>query len=530
MSGHTLALRGGTLVDGTGAPARRADVGVDGDRITEVGDDVRGAIEVDCGGLHVAPGFIDTHSHSDLRLLVEPQLPMKLLQGVTLEVLGQDGISVAPMKKERVAEARRSLAGLLGDPREAGWRWESVADYLAAAEAARPAMDIAYLVPHGTLRTYVMGPDDRPPSPEELQAMCGVLEQGIREGALGMSTGLIYPPCCYAKTDELVALGGVLARFKAPFVVHMRSESDQILEAVEEMMSVGGRSGCPVHISHFKIAGRENSAQAEAIIDRIQRARGSGVNVTCDQYPYTAGSTMFGAILPPWAHAGGPKATLERLRDPAARARMRAAMEEKKPLDWDSFWKWTGPEGIVISDVPSGKRPELLGKNVAQAAKEAGKDPLDFALDLLLEEEMGVGMVSHSQTEEVVRRFMSLPYANGCTDGLLGGRPHPRAYGTFPRFLARYCRDEKVVPLEEMIRKLTSQAAKAMNLGGVGEVKEGRRANLVAFELAKVADTATFEKPVSFPRGIEHVVVRGELAVRKGEITGARAGRVTRRG
>lgn len=525
-----LVLRGGTLVDGSGGPQRRADVGVAGDRIAAVGDGLRGRQELDCGGLVVAPGFIDTHSHSDLRLLVEPQLPMKLLQGVTLEVLGQDGISVAPMRKERVDEARRSLAGLLGNPREAGWRWESVGDYLAALAEVRPAPNVSYLVPHGTLRAWVMGAEDRAPTPGELDAMCQALERGLGEGALGMSTGLIYPPCCYAKTDELVALGRVLAKYRAPLVVHMRSESDEILAAVDEMMEVGGRSGCPVHISHFKIAGRDNFGLAEQIVERVQRARGSGVTVTCDQYPYTAGSTMFGAILPPWAHDGGPKATLERLRSPEQRAKMRAQMEDRAPQKWDSFWKWTGPEGITVSDVPSGRRPELLGKSVAEGARAAGEDPIEFALDLLLSEEMGVGMVTHSQSEEVVRRFMRLPYVNGCTDGLLGGRPHPRAYGTYPRYLARYVRDEKVVPLEEMVRKLTSQAAHAMNLTGVGLVTEGFAADLVAFDLSRVEDTATFEKPVSLPRGVEHVVVRGGVAVKKGEITGARHGAVVRRG
>jgi N-acyl-D-amino-acid deacylase len=321
----------------------------------------------------------------------------------------------------------------------------------------------------------------------------------------------------------------VLAPYRAPLVVHMRSESDRVLDAVEEMMEVGGRAGCPIHISHFKIAGRDNFPLAERIVERIQRARGSGLVITCDQYPYTAGSTMFGAILPPWVHAGGPKAALERLRAPAERARMRVELEERAPLDWDSFWKWTGPEGIVISDVPSGKKPQLLGKTVAEAAREAKKDPLDYALDLLLDEQMGVGMISHSQSEEVVERFMRLPYVNGCTDGLLGGRPHPRAYGTFPRFLGRYVRERQVVPLEEMIRKLSAQAAKAMNLTEVGEVRPGSSADLVAFDPERVADTATFEKPIAFPVGVAHVVVRGAIAVKNGEITGARHGGVIRR-
>jgi len=529
MSAYPIVFRDGTLVDGSGAAARAADVAVEGESIAAIGEGLRGRREIDCSHLVIAPGFIDTHSHSDLRVLTEPLLPMKLRQGITLEVLGQDGISVAPVRPHHIPETRQALSGLLGDLPEEQWRWERVRDYLKVLEQCRPALHLAYLVPHGTLRAYVMGRENRKPTPAELQRMRAELARGLDEGALGLSTGLIYPPCCYSDTDELVALGQVLAPRKAPLVAHMRSESDLIERAIDEMMEVGLRSRCPVHISHFKIAGRENFSRAASLVERIEEARRLGVSVTGDQYCYAAGSTLLGAILPPWAHAGGPTKTLERLRDPATRQKMREDIEKKGVLAWDSFWKWTGPEGIVISGMASGRHPEWLGKSVAEGAKAAGREPLDFAFELLESESMGVSMISRSQSEEVVERFMSLPYLNGCTDALLGDRPHPRAYGTFPRFLGHYVREKKLLGLSEMIRKLTSQAAHAMNLADLGEVRPGFAADLVVFDPTSIKDTATYAEPVSYPEGVIHVMVRGEMAVENSEITGVRAGRVVRR-
>jgi len=529
MSTFQIVFRNGLLVDGTGDAPRPADVAVEGESIASVGDGLRGNREIDCSDLVIAPGFIDTHSHSDLRVFHEPLLPMKIRQGITLEVLGQDGISVAPVRAHDIGEARSTLSGLLGDLPEEEWRWEGVRDYLKCLETAKPALNLAYLIPHGTLRAYVMGRENRKPSPAEKEKMRTELARALEEGALGMSTGLIYPPCCYADTDELVSLGEVLAPRRAPLVAHMRSESDRIERAIDELMEVGLRSRCPVHISHLKIAGRENFSRATAIIARIEEARSQGVSVTGDQYCYAAGSTLLGAILPPWAHDGGPSRTLERLRDPATREKLREDIEKKGSPNWDSFWKWTGPEGLVLSGIASGRRQELLGKNIAEAARGAGKEPLDFTFDLLESESLGVGIVSHSQSEDVVEKFLPLPFLNGCTDGVLGARPHPRSYGTFPRFLGRYVREKKTIALPEMVRKLTSQAARAMNLTEVGTVQPGYAADLVVFDPATVEDTATYLEPVSYPKGIVHVMVRGEMAVEEGTLTGVRAGQVVRR-
>jgi N-acyl-D-amino-acid deacylase len=355
-----------------------------------------------------------------------------------------------------------------------------------------------------------------------------LLRAALAQGGRGLSTGLIYAPCCYADTDELISLGKVLAEAERPLVVHMRSESDRIQEAIREMVRVAGESGCTVHLSHLKIAGKENWDKADAVLTLIAQAHGRGLRFTADLYPYAAGSTLLGAILPPAAHAGGPEATLARLRDPDQRMLLRRTLSDPAPADWDNFWKWSGPEGIVIADIPSGRHPEWVGKNLAEVARLAGQDPFDTAFDLLAEESLGVAMVSFSQDEGVMERFLVQPFVNVCTDGLLGGRPHPRAYGTYPRILGRYVREKALFTLEEAVRKMTSQAAAAFGLGDVGLVEEGFRANLVVFDPRTVADRATFEKPVQFPIGIRDVLVGGEFVVRAGRPTGKRPGKVVR--
>ncbi|HKP11043.1 MAG TPA: amidohydrolase family protein, partial [Blastocatellia bacterium] len=369
MSRPELVLRRGLIVDGTGRPPLTGDIAIYGDAILAVGAEgsLDGVEELDCKGLAVAPGFIDTHSHSDIRVLVEPQLPMKVRQGITLEVFGQDGLSVAPVRREDRRQVAQQLAGLDGQLGHE-WEWQTVGEYLEAIERARPSLDCAYLIPHGQVRLCAMGMEDRRATADEIAVMQRLVREGMRDGALGLSTGLIYPPCCYADTAEMIELARAVAEFDGIFVAHMRSESDYIEDSVAEMIEIGRDSGARVHISHFKIAGRENFPRIETVLEMIRAAQAGGLRLTADQYPYVAGSTMLGAILPPWAHAGGVEATLSRLANEDERQRMGREMLDRSPSHWDNFWKWSGPEGIVVSDIPSGNHPEYVGKNLAEAA------------------------------------------------------------------------------------------------------------------------------------------------------------------
>lgn len=525
-------IKNGRIVDGTNRPGYEADVLLNGEKIQKIGvvsqAEAEGAEVIDAAGLVVAPGFIDTHSHSDLRVLVEPGVEPKIMQGITTEVLGQDGISMAPLPKEYISSWRKNLAGLDGDSDEIDWSYETTEQYLNLIEAAKPGSNECYLVPHGNIRMEAMGLENRLPNEEEMEQMRQITRREMEAGAVGLSTGLIYMPCAYGETEEIIEMCKVVAEFDGLFVIHQRSEADTILDSMKEVIRIGRESGVRIHYSHFKVCGKKNWDKMDQVMELLEEAEKEGIGVSLDQYPYVAGSTMLGVILPPWVHDGGTDQVLERLKDPALRKKMVFDIEHGIP-GWDNFVEFAGLDQIFITSVKTEKNQDTVGLSLIQLGKLRGKDPYDATFDLLYEEENAVGMVDFYGTEEHIKRIMKRPEMNACTDGLLGGKPHPRVYGAFPRILGKYVREEHALTLEEAIYKMTKKPADTFRMTGRGQLKEGNWADLCIFNPDTVIDQGTFVDPIQYPRGIEYVLVNGELEVEKGAYTGARNGVVLRK-
>lgn len=523
-----IVIRSGRVYDGTGNPWTKLDVGVEKGRIAVLGDlsKERAREMVDAQNMAVSPGFIDAHAHSDL-LCTEPGThKIKVLQGVTSEVVGQDGVSVAPVSEATKGPWREQQKGLNGDIGD--WPWNSVEEYLRFLHEASMSGNVAYLVPHGAVRTLAMGFEGRRATTQEAKKMRDLVEEGMHQGAMGASTGLVYPPNVFSEKEELVAICEGVAAHDGCFMVHIRNESTRSLEALDEVVDVARRSGVRLHVSHFKVAGRRNKDKFEPALARLDAAREEGIEVTFDQYPYTAGSTMLSAILPPWAHAGGTREMLGRLGDPDQREKMKRDFEGNE--DYENWVLSCGWKNVTVSSVPSEGNVDAEGKSVLQLAEMRGKEPADAALDLLLEEKAAVTMIVHWGDEEDVAHGMAHPLQTVGSDGIFGGKPHPRLYGTFARVLRRYAREKGVLSLEQAIRRMTGATAQLLRLGDRGLVREGCWADLVVFDPDEVADRSTYAAPLREPAGIQHVLVNGEVAVRDGAYTGATAGRVLRRG
>lgn len=526
----SILIRGGRILDGTGAPGYTADVLVENGRITAIGDLAGKTTDrvLDAAGLAVAPGFIDTHSHSDLDVLLRPQVLPKVMQGITTELLGQDGVSMAPLPVEYISPWRKNLAGLDGDTDEIDWTFQTTENYLKMVENAHPGLNEMYLVPHGNIRMEAMGLDNRLPTDEEIEKMRAITRREMEAGAMGLSTGLIYIPCAYSESREIIEMCKVVAEYDGVFVIHQRSEADTILDSMKEVIEIGRKSGVKVHWSHFKVCGRQNWDKIDQVLELLDQAKAEGITVSFDQYPYVAGSTMMGAILPPWVHDGGTDKAVARLADPELRKKMRYDMEHGIP-GWDNFVDFAGFDNIYVTSVKTEKNADAVGLSITQLAEKRGTDPFNAAFDLLMQEENAVGMVDFYGTEEHVKRFMCRPEMNACTDGLLcPGKPHPRLYGSFVRILGKYVREEQVMDLETAVYKMTGKAASVLGLTDRGVLKEGNWADITIFDPATVIDKGTFTDPIQFPDGIRYVIVNGQIAVENGAHTGALARQVIR--
>lgn len=521
-----ILIKNGFIIDGTGEKGFHGDVLIRDDKIETIGDitDIADVV-LDVKGLVVAPGFIDTHSHSDLEVLIHPDILPKLKQGITTEVLGQDGISMAPLPISYISPWRKNLAGLDGDSDEIDWTYQDTEHYLTMIDTVRPSLNECYLLPHGNIRMEAMGLENRQPNKAELEKMRAIVRREMKAGAIGISDGLIYMPCAYSQIEEIIEICKVASEYGGVYVVHQRSEADTILDSMEEIIRIGKESGIRIHFSHFKVCGRKNWDKIDKVNALLDRCKAEKIQVSFDQYPYVAGSTMLGVILPPWAHDGGTDRLLERLADSTLRDQMIFDIEHGIP-GWDNFVDFAGLDQIFITSVKSKNNQDVIGLNLVQLGSLRGKDPYQATFDLLLEEENAVGMVDFYGLDEHVTRFMKRPEMNACTDGLLGGKPHPRVFGAFPRILATYVREMKALTLEEAINKMTEKAAKAMNIKMRGLLREGYFADVCIFNPATVKDNGTFTDPTRYPDGIEYVIVNGTIAIENGQYTKNRAGRV----
>jgi N-acyl-D-amino-acid deacylase len=524
-----VLIRGGTLYDGSGGPPRRADVGLCGDRVEAVGD-LAGATAssvIDAKGLAVVPGFVNMLSWAVDDLLADPRSQSDIRQGVTTEIFGE-GESYGPWN-EAMKVRRRAMQGDF----KFDITWTTLADYLRLLERRGVAANVASFVGTGTIREHVIGLDDVRPTPAQLDAMRALLRGEMEAGALGIGSSLIYAPDSFNAPEDLVELAKIAARYQGKYITHMRSEGDRLLEAVEETIHVARAAGIPTEIYHLKAGGEANWPKLGRVIEKIEAARREGLRITADMYTYTAGATGFDACLPPWSREGGWGKLFERIRDGETRARMLREMRAAGG-EWENLCRLAGsPERITLVAFRNEALKPLTGKTLAAVAAARGRSPEDTVLDLVVEDESRIGVVFFLMSEENVRQQIRLPWVSFGSDAgsmapegvFLRSSTHPRAYGNFARLLGRYVRDEKLVPLEEAVRRLTSLPAENLGLDRRGRVVPGHFADVVVFDPAQIADRATFESPHQYAVGVRHVLVNGVPVLRDGEHTGALPGR-----
>lgn len=515
-------LKNGTVVDGSGSEPFIANIGIKGDVIACLGSEDASALQVlDAEGLVVSPGFIDSHSHSEYTLLADGRAEGKVFQGITTEINGNCGFSAAPLYGEAL-EHRETLCKELGIKE----RWSTFGRYFDILERSGIALNFVSLCGHGNLRASVTGYSDSRPEEADLEGMKELLGDALKEGARGLSTGLIYPPGIYSDTEELIKLSGVLSHAEI-YTTHMRSEGDFLIESLEEAIRIAEGAGVRVHISHIKTAGRKNWKKAESLLKLIKDAGERGIELTCDRYPYLAASTSLDTVLPPWALEGGDEEVVRRLRE----SRTVEKVKGEIPAANDDYWK-----NIYISTVKKEANRWMEGESIHDLALKRGIGPVDFFFDILVDEASRVGALFFSMNEDNLTRFLMLPNVMVGTDSAARsqtgptheGRPHPRGFGTFPRFVGRYIRDKGLMGLPEAIRKVTALPARTFGLEKRGLIKEGCFADIVAFDYGKIIDRATYKEPYKRPEGIKELFVNGTPVLRGGEMTGALPGRALR--
>ena len=527
-----IVITRGWIIDGTGSPWYSADIGIRGGRIAAIGNltAARRTRSIDAHGQVVAPGFIDMLGQSELTILVDPRLPSKIYQGITTEITGE-GESVAPMNDaiRRSGKRQLDLLGIQAD-------WQTFREYFARLEKQGIGINVADYVGATTVRRMALGDDDVQPTPEQLDQMKQLVRQAMLDGAVGVSTSLEYPPAPYAKTEELIALASEASRFGGIYATHMRSESTAILQSLDEVIRIAREAQIPIEIWHFKVAGKPSWGHMPEAIAKIEAARARGVDMAADTYAYTAWGNGLSAFIPPWAHDGGTSKLLERLKDPAARERIRKDM--LTPSDeWENEWQQIpGPESILIGQVQNPKLLSLQGKTIAEVAKLWNKNPMDTIFDLLIQDDAFTGVAISGMAEPDVALALQQPWVSIDNDssgvspeGILGREhSHPRAYGTFPRILRKYVREEHKLTLEDAIRKFSALPAQRLRLEGRGLLRVDMWADVTIFDPATIRDVATFENPNQLSQGIDYVLVNGVPVIDQGKMTGARPGKVLR--
>lgn len=531
---YDLLIRGGRLVDGSGNPWVYADVGIKGDRIAFVGTadkDVTAKKTIDAKGLVVAPGFIDMLGQSETFLLIDKQAVSKITQGVTTEVTGE-GASIAPLNARLVAEAKPFT-----EHYKIQFDWKTLDEYFRRLEKQGSGVNLGTFVGATQVRQVVIGDDDRPPTADELKQMQEMVDDAMYDGALGVSTSLIYAPAFYAKTDELIALAKTAAARGGVYASHMRNESDREMAAIDEALRIGKEANIPVEIFHLKVAGRQNWGKMKEVVAKIQQARAGGIDVTADQYPYPAGATSLGASIPPKYHDGGTDKFVARLKDPAIRQQIKADLARTDDTDFEKLYQGSGgAQGVLILGVLNPELKKYEGKRLSEVAQMEGKDPIDAMMDMVIADRDNVGAAYFMIGEEDIKTAMRQPWVSVGTDhpavNIMGplseGQAHPRGYGSFPRILGKYVREEKVLTLEDAIRKFTSLPAQRVHLEHRGLVRPDYYADITVFDPNTVTDVATFEDPNRISRGIQYVLVNGVLEIDKARITGNLGGRPLR--